>query len=86
VYRPQPKRRRTDPSLNPLWARYMQPPDGAVTSTPPYLCRAAHSNAVSLVSAPVSSLSSAVDRTKINGQSVTKCVRISFLYCILRSF
>jgi len=73
VYRPQPKRRRTDPSLNPLWARYMQHQDGGTGSQ--YLCRPqmpAASSGIGVVSPPVSSLSSAIDRAKLKGQSISR--------------
>jgi len=70
VYRPQPKRKRNDMTMNPLWARYMQQQGGpAAAQFTPILCRPPmpSSNATTVVSSPVSSLSHAIDRAKLIG-------------------
>ena len=74
VYRPQPKRKRTDMSMNPLWARYMQQQGGSPSPFSPVLCRPptmSASNPSSVVSPPISSLSNAIDRAKLTGMFLT---------------
>jgi len=70
VYRPQPKRKRTEMTINPLWARYMHQQSTTGSQFSPILCRPQMpaTNASIVVSPPVSSLSNAIDRAKLGGK------------------
>jgi len=70
VYRPQPKRKRTEMTINPLWARYMHQQNATGSQFTPILCRPQipATNSSIVVSPPVSSLSNAIDRAKLGGK------------------
>jgi len=72
VYRPQPKRKRVDLSVNPLWTRYIQQQGVNGSQFIPTMCRT--TNSVAVVSPPVSSLSNAIDRAKYNGEFLTRII------------